>query len=166
MKSRAPLLALAAISVAALAHAWWLAPTLPERVASHFDFAGQPNGWSTRSGFLTSYFGVIALLFIVGAGSGLAFAKLPIGVINLPNRSYWLDPARRDTTVRWMRAWSQWLSATSIATMMFIWNEIARANQRATVELGAGFLYGVGAFLVLLAAMLLWMLVRFARVPR
>lgn len=166
MKSRVPLLALATITAAALVHAWWLAPTLPERVASHFDFAGQPNGWSTRSGFLTTYVGVVTLLLLVGAGSGLAIEKLPVKWINLPNRGYWLDPARRDATVRWMRAWSQWLGTVSIATMMFIWSEIARANQRPTVELGASFHYVVAAFLIVIAALLGLMLARFARIPR
>jgi|SRR5581483_4971729 len=166
MKSRAPLLALAAMTAAALVHAGLLARTLPERVASHFDFAGQPNGWSARGSFLTSYLGVVALLLLVGVGSGLAFAKLPIRWIDLPNRAYWLDPERRQATVRWMRAWSQWLCAVSIATMTFIWNEIARANQHTPVELGASFTYGVAGFLIVLAAMTGWLVARFARIPR
>lgn len=65
-----------------------------------------------------------------------------------------------------MRAWSQCLSAVSIATMTFIWSAMARANQSTPAELDARFQYGVGAFLIVLAAMMAWMLVRFARAPR
>lgn len=40
---------------------------LPDRIATHFDFQGNPNGWSPRISFL--YFGIIPqmILFVIAA---------------------------------------------------------------------------------------------------
>jgi RNA polymerase sigma factor (sigma-70 family) len=68
-------------------------------VASHFDFAGRPDGWMTRPAFLlwSSLVEIGFPLFFVMVGFGIRF--LPVNQFtfkNIPNREYWLAPQRRD----------------------------------------------------------------------
>ena len=48
---------------------------LPDRIATHFDFHGQPDGWASRSSYMlfTIIFGTGMTLFIVFVGFVLRF---------------------------------------------------------------------------------------------
>ena len=71
----------------------------PGRVPSHFDAAGRPNSWSSRNEFFTLEVAVtlgIAGLFL---GVSSLLKSTPDGLINLPNKKYWLAPERRADTM-------------------------------------------------------------------
>jgi len=63
-------------------------PLLPERVASHFDGYGRPNGWSSRDAFIAINASVTLLMAVLYAGIGFALPRLPEALINLPNKDY------------------------------------------------------------------------------
>ncbi len=72
---------------------------LPERVATHFSFSGQPNAWSSNLSntlFFCAMFAFINLLFL---SIPFLLRKLPVSLINMPNREYWLSPERRAESV-------------------------------------------------------------------
>src|SRR5712675_1010261 len=71
---------------------------LPQRMATHFDINGQPNGWMTRSSavLLQGIVGLLLPLIIVGIFFVIRFA--PARLINLPHRDFWFAPERRDET--------------------------------------------------------------------
>ena len=57
---------LAAGAMAGLVAAWTLfADRLPARVPTHFDFAGQPNGWTPRGAMPWLIFGLPALVWLL-----------------------------------------------------------------------------------------------------
>jgi len=67
---------------------------LPERLATHFGASGRPDGWMPRSHYLTSIPGVGLL---VAAGLVALFYVLrflPVSLLNIPHRDYWLTPER------------------------------------------------------------------------
>ena len=73
---------------------------LPERVASHFVRGGQANGWMPRDAYLV-------FILIVAIGVPLVVVALLAWlprvfprVVSLPNGAYWLEPERRDATLR------------------------------------------------------------------
>jgi uncharacterized membrane protein len=75
---------------------------LPDPVASHFGPSGLANGYMTRFGYL---------LFMAGIAVGVpTLLSLMIGgairrsadSVNIPNRDYWVAPARRDGTVDYL----------------------------------------------------------------
>ena len=61
MKSRMQI-AFLALALAAIAQALWQHGRLPEKVASHFDGGGAPNGWLSRGTHTTLQ--VATVLFI------------------------------------------------------------------------------------------------------
>ena len=75
-------------------------PSLPDPMPTHFGAEGSPDAWSSRSAFVALY-----ALFL--GGTVLMFGVLPPILrllpprwINLPHREYWLNPERRNETVR------------------------------------------------------------------
>ncbi len=73
-------------------------PLMPASMASHFDGMGQANGWAPRTGFFILYAGLIVLFLVIFRVLPGQFKKFPDGLINLPNKSFWLAPERREST--------------------------------------------------------------------
>lgn len=90
----------ATLAILFLAHLAYYHSSLPERVASHFNAAGEPNGWMSKNAFfafeIVLYGLVVGLILLVPLG----LRRLPVRFINLPNRDYWLAPERRAQTVQ------------------------------------------------------------------
>ncbi len=102
------------VSLLQMVYFW---PVMPDRMASHFDGTGQANGWAPRSGFFILYAGLIALLLLLFQVLPRQFRRFPDNLINLPNRSYWLAPERREAT---FAAIEQQMTVFGNATMMLI----------------------------------------------
>jgi uncharacterized membrane protein len=67
---------------------------LPKVVASHFDLHGIANGWQTKQGFFEVLAGTTVLSAFLVFGIPTMIAVMP-GLINLPNKDYWLAPGQR-----------------------------------------------------------------------
>lgn len=81
-----------ALLASCLGFLWYLASSsaeLPDRVATHFGFGGEPNGWMSRQGTVTFMAGMgIGLpLFLLGVAS--LVRVLSASLINIPRREYW-----------------------------------------------------------------------------
>jgi serine/threonine-protein kinase len=93
---------------------------LPPVVASHFDGAGRPNGWSSRSGYvvLILSIGILLPLGIVGLVRGVS--RGGPGRLNIPAREYWTSPEHRDEAVRRVRAYMWWLGVVLAGTALLM----------------------------------------------
>ena len=81
----------------------WSSMLLPESVATHFGVSGVANGFMQKDSYLIIMLGFEALLplFLVITSATLVAAH---GVrIAVPNRDFWLDPFRRDASVKWLQ---------------------------------------------------------------
>ena len=87
-------------------------------VAAHFNAPGDPNGWHTKAPFFSLYILVAALGLWLSFGLSFVFTRLPAQVIILPNREYWLAPARRDQTVRRIADHFAWIGAATVALVL------------------------------------------------
>lgn len=109
-------------------HAWYW-PQLPERVATHFGIDGKPNDWMSRSAstivFLALQLGVPVFMLTM---TSLA-ARMPVSMVNIPNREYWLHPERRDATMAHMSLMMTWIAVltslflTAIGHLTFVANK-------------------------------------------
>jgi uncharacterized membrane protein len=73
-------------------------PKLPPTVASHFDAAGKANDWMPRESFVVFHAIVLASLLVVVILLRLLIPRVPVALINLPHKEYWLAPERRQET--------------------------------------------------------------------
>lgn len=69
---------------------------LPDRIASSFDFNGNPRAAGTKESFYLSW---LTVVFVLNASVLIMrpiFRWAPVSMINVPNRDYWLaSPERR-----------------------------------------------------------------------
>ena len=139
---------------------------LPDKVASHFGPGNAPNAFMTRGGYLMFMlaFAVVLPIFIA-AMIGLLPRARPDS-INVPHKSYWLDPKRREETLNALAAHGAWLGsmiALFIAALHYV---LLVANASSPPHLPADlFLMLLGGFV---AGVLLWagaLYLRFRNVP-
>lgn len=113
--------------VAIVQNAWYW-QQLPPRVATHFGIDGQPNAWMSRNGatatMLASQIGLP--LFLSGLGASLGW--LPVSLINIPNRQYWFEPQRRESTIRYMRRLLMFIALLTSLFLMWLSHLTFRAN--------------------------------------
>lgn len=127
---------------------------LPPVVASHFDGAGVPNGWSSRSGYalLLIVVGAVLPLGIIGLVNALT--QSGPGRLNIPARDYWTRPEHSQEAVRRVRAYMWWLGCTMAATASMMHGLIVAAHSHqpprlstpAVIVVLAAILVAVGAW--------------------
>jgi len=141
----------------------WFPPTM----AVHFNGAGDPDGWMDRVKFIIigSSLSFMAPTFAV-ACLGVLPRVLPISLVSVPNRAYWLAPERREGTLRHLLCVALWLGCLVEAFLLGVWVMIARANPPAgTPHLSADHAWVVGGFFVATLAFVMWSWRTFGR-PR
>ncbi|MHB1305465.1 MAG: DUF1648 domain-containing protein [Limisphaerales bacterium] len=139
----------------------WLVPQLPDRVATHFNAAGVADGWSTRSGFLTTCVVTLALTAILIPALAWGLRFIPPRWINIPNRDYWLAPERSDETRRVVGDVVGWIGALIFAMLIALYHLMMRANLSPEPNLGFWPWVVVGANLTLTLVVLLLTMRRF-----
>lgn len=101
----------------ALVHASYYYPSLPARVASHFNAAGYPDGWMQKKAFLSVYLGTVALTALTCVLLSVFMKHVPESLINLPGKDYWFAPERIDSAKEEI---SRRLLVMGIATTLFL----------------------------------------------
>jgi serine/threonine-protein kinase len=148
--------------VAAIANS---AADLPPQVASHFNAAGQPDGWTSRTSYLWSMIAMVCglSLLMVAIFYGVRFC--PPSTINLPNRDYWLAPERRDETFAFVFRAGVWLALLQAALFLGIHLLVVAANKAQPVRLSRNVWGLLGGFLVAILAWSCLFVWRFRRPP-
>ena len=142
------------------------APLLPERVATHFDLQGQPNGWMSPEQHVR---------FLLGFGLGLAvflaelchlIRFLPSRFLNVPNPEFWRSPEHYPVACGIVARWSWLVAAFQLIFLGLLNDSLVAANQLSPPRLStAGLYFPTGIFLCGLAV-LVWGLFRFLRRAR
>ena len=140
-----------------LALAW---PMLPQRIATHFNAVGYPNGWSSP-GALLSQLGVqLGLMTVLMLAAGWV-DRLPDQLVNLPNKDYWLAPERRAATYAALRDWGRWFVTFVLAMLAYVETASLHANltPKPRLELEPWLL--IAGSLAPALAMIVWLYWRF-----
>jgi len=101
---------------------------LPPVVASHFDGAGVPNGWSSRSAYGVLLVAVGLLLPVGIVGLVHMLTQRGPQLLNIPARDYWSHPEHRQEAVRRVRASMWWLGCIMAGTALTIHGLILEAH--------------------------------------
>ncbi len=132
-----PLLVFGAGYLVFAGYLWQTHAQFPERVASHFNADGHPDGSMSR----TSYFVVFAALPLVMAALFGFFTWLPRlqpRLVNLPNRSYWLAPERIVQTCDFLLSRLLWLAVLLMVLFAALHAMILDANRSPAPHLSSG----------------------------
>jgi uncharacterized membrane protein len=138
---------------------------LPENVASHFGGNGTPNAWVSRESIALIFLATeVPLFLLVYYAPSLVF-QFPPGLINLPNRDYWLREKNRPQAREKLGAL---MSVFGIALFSFLFVVkllVIDANLAEPVRLNEPVF--LSAFAAFMAFMVYWLLriVRAFRIP-
>lgn len=137
---------------------------LPDPVATHFGAGNLANGWMSRDGYLLFMLGfMIGISTLVSVTVGTLPRKYPQWT-NVPNRDYWLAPARREESVRYLSAHGKRLGCLIIMMMLGMHYVILKANHAQPPALPVS---AFSAALFGFALALIWWIVRlYRRFPR
>lgn len=151
---RTPTVVLVLLYVCFLGYLLYSAGQLPDRVATHFDGQGQPNGWMSRSTH-TLFIGGMGILIPLGIVALCYVLRwLPDNLINIPRREYWLAPERRADTVGFLFRSSLWFASEMVIFFTALQALLVRANRLQPVQLETGLLFAVAGFL--LVGIIVW----------
>lgn len=151
--NRAPYVLCAGLLVVMAGQALYYYPQLPERVAAHFGGGGQPSGWTSREGF----FGILGFVVLIESAAFLGLprilGRIPIALINLPNKHYWLAPERKQESLAWMTQVMAWCGAAILGMIAAVSQLAIQANLGMEKRLdNQWFLLVMGAFVVFAVA--------------
>ena len=143
---------------------FYYAPRLPEIIGSHFSGAGVVNGWQTKTAFFAMELAIIVLAAVVSFGVPRIIAAMPVALINLPHKEFWLAPERRDGTLAYIRRWSAWFGCALLAFLLFVMELAFRANLHTPPQFNnAAFVPALLAFVALDTIGIIRLVLHFAK---
>lgn len=114
------------LSAMCIAHAVHYYPLLPDTVAMHFGLDGRPDAWSAKESFFTVYMATVAASAVAFLAVAFGLSRIPVSMISLPNKGYWLSPERRQATFDFLFQYFLWFGS---ATMLLLFDIMHQAFQ-------------------------------------
>ena len=138
---------------------------LPEVVASHFNARGVANGWQTKSAFFTVFAGVSVIAALVGFGIPRIVTAIPVELINLPNKRYWLAPEHQAETQDFLKTYFAWFGCAMFLIIILTFDYAVQRNLHPEKADSGRMWYVLAGFLLFTLVWTVRMIVRFTRVP-
>lgn len=129
---------------------------LPDLVASHFKGSGEADGWTSKSSLIITYYAVVSFIISIFIISVALINKIPDNMINLPNKSYWLEKSRREESIESIRNYLSWIGIVSILFLVFVFSEIYSANVKRTYNIGDS----VWIYLIILLISIIFIIIK------
>jgi len=154
------------IVVIALAQAIYNFPLLPDRVASHFNASGIPNGWMPKQAFFVVYAIMVLIAAVVEFFVPLSIARTSPARVNLPHKDYWLAPAQRQDTMDYFKKSFEWFGCALLLLEVLATGLAIRANLNSPPQLPAASVMPlVVAFILYTIVWVVLMIRHFSTVP-
>jgi uncharacterized membrane protein len=141
-------------------------PQLPDVMASHFDAHGTPNGWQPKATFFILIGVVIVVCAIPAFIVPRRLPTMSAERINLPNKSYWLAPERRDETWRFFRVQMAWWGCALLFVLLYALFQAINANLPSVGHFNSeGMWYVLAAFLLFSVTWTIHLIRHFSKMP-
>jgi len=137
-------------------------------IATHFNFAGNPDYWMTQSHSTLVWLlvGCGFPLFFMAIGYLVRFRSISLRTFNIPNRAYWLAPERISETSGYVFRQYLWLAFYGAIFMLTQMLLQIQANHQIPPHLLTPLALGTGGCFIAAAAIRVGaMLLHFNRVP-
>lgn len=122
---------------------------LPARVATHFGPSGEPDGWASPTENAVIFMAISTLLFVLFYFMHRIIARVPVSMVNLPNKDYWLAPERAEASLAKLAVQFRMFGAAILLLMSVAQALAVQANLTKPPRLdNALFLGALGLFLV------------------
>jgi uncharacterized membrane protein len=122
---------------------------MPAVVASHFNAAGVPNGWSPKSDIFVLYWIVIGVAVVIARGIPALMGVLPPSMVNLPNKAYWLSEDRWPQAKALLKFYFKWFGSILLLLFVVVFQLVFKINLTHDPALGNYFWMLLVIFFVL-----------------
>ncbi len=145
---------------------WWSSGAMPESVASHFGAGGVANGFMPREVYARFMVALVLLVPSLVYFVTRYASRLPVALINLPTKGYWLAPERQASSLASLGKLGAVVAyATALLLCLVHWLVI-QANTVQPPQLEVVPLVALlGLFFAVLGVAMVVLLGRFLRVP-
>ncbi len=136
-------------------------PALPDRVATHFNSAGDPDGWMSRTVYLVGFSAITLGTSFFMSALTYAVRFFPASMLSIPREDYWRSPENHPRACAFLFRHTLWLAALNLFFMRSVHQTIIIANLDDPPSLSGGH-SGVG-IAIFITSILLWifLLIRF-----
>ena len=152
------------VILACIFETWRLWGITPEQMAAHFDIQGSPDRFVPKAEFF--WFQIKTLLIVIGVSlpPQVLFLVMPVELINMPNRDYWLAPERRNDTVERLSSFGAMMFAIILLVVQIGFELAVSANLHTPILFNAQLMIPVMlvSFMVI-GLMLFWLAISFRR---
>lgn len=166
MDSRLPKLLFLLMAVFAAVYFSSMYAKLPEVVASHFDAYGNPNGWESKQVFLGFFVGATLIPVVLVFAVPAIIKAIPVDLINLPNKRYWLSAERATETLDFLTSRFAWFGCAVYGLMLFVFRYAVQSNLEPHDRPDPNSIWiALGLFATLATVWAVLLGLRFARTP-
>jgi hypothetical protein len=139
---------------------------LPEIVASHFDAHGTPNGWQSKPVFFGFLVGASVLAAVLAFGIPRVITAVPIQLINLPNKEFWLMGEHRAASLEFLNRHFAWFGCALYVIVILAFHYVLEFSLHPRNPPAVfGLWYTLAGFGVFMVAWVIRMLAWFNRLP-
>jgi uncharacterized membrane protein len=137
----------------------------PAQMAVHFDVQGNPNRFVPKAEFFRDQLETALVVVAIGLAAQIVSQVMPVQLINMPHREYWLSPERRGEVVGRMSSFAGAMFGIILLTVQAAFEISAYANLRTPIVFNARLmsLIMIAAFVVILL-LFAWLVLSF-RLP-
>ena len=128
---------------------------MPDSMAAHFNVLGDPDRFAPKAESFTVQIQVLLAVIMAGLTISLSFLVIPSGIVNMPNRDYWLAPDRRAESMARLSDFGFMMFGIILLTIQAGFEIAAYANLRVPIWFNAQLMGVVTAFAVVLIVILL-----------
>jgi uncharacterized membrane protein len=142
-------------------------PQMPDVVASHFNAGGAANGWQPKSAFFGVFVGVSVLATLIGFSLPWLIGVMPVSLVNLPNKEYWLAQERMAETKAFLTGYFAWFACVIYLVLILTFDFAVHYNLHAEPPPDPARLwYILAGFLVFTVVWIIRMYAKFLRPPQ
>ena len=146
----------------AVAQSIYFYPQLPEITASHFDSAGNPDGWMSKYFLVLFYLGMVAILLAIF----LFIPRFPNRMKNIPNRDYWLSGDREAETNEYINSSTLRIGIATIVLLVYVMQLVFEANIYKVPILSGSIFWALVLYFAFIAIWLIKFYARFRTIPK
>ena len=136
---------------------------MPENVASHFNWQGKADNWSSKNLFMIVNLGVLALTSTIFLGIRFLLPNTPEKWMNLPNKEYWLQPGRKKETLNALARSITWFGCATMGLFMATLHLAFQANLSSDPVLGDAIKYLLLLYLAYTVVWVIRLILRFRK---
>lgn len=136
-------------------------PQLPERIASHFNFKGEADGWMNKNSVLIFDLAITLFLALLFGLLAIFIPRIPKSYINMPNKDYWLNDDNIEETRKLVQHFLFWFGSITIGFITLTFYETIQTNLEGSNKLDSNFWIYFTVYLVISFFYTVWFILHF-----